>query len=188
MEKAIGRFRQLSLFIVIVIPFIFILYFIFPWGEFKSILPLPIFLRLQRILLPALAISSWIFFPALWVIKLPNPGYIPWLTIRAVVFSLGIPFCCIFSYAILLHIVPETIYNSAQLGSHNYHLTITVDDFVSYAVYKCNEKDLECEIIFDESGERSITSTALTVNQSLKVIDVYQNGQLIFSEKPEPYD
>jgi hypothetical protein len=186
MEKAIERFRHLSLFVVIVIPSIFILYFIFPWGELKSLLPLPVFLQLQRILMPTIAISSWIFFPALWNVKLPNLGNIPWFLIRAVILSLGIPFCCIFSYAFLLHGVPETIYNSVQINNHNYYLTITLDDFVDYAVYQCNEKDLECKVIFHELGERSTTSTALVVNQKAKEVDVYRDGRLIYVARPEP--
>jgi hypothetical protein len=102
------------------------------------------------------------------------------------VFSLGILFCCIFNYASLLQSVPETIYHSAQLDNHKYYLTITVDDFVTYDIYKCNEKDLDCKVIFHELGERSISSTALTVNQSLKTIDVFRNGQIIYTVESTP--
>jgi hypothetical protein len=186
MAKAIERFRHLSLFVVIVIPLVFIFLFVFPWEQLKNIVPLPIFLRLRETLITTIAISSWIFFPALLTVKLPNSGNLFWSKIRAVVFSLGIPFYCLFSYAILLHSIPEKIYNSAQLGNHNYYLTITVDDFVTYDVYKCNENDLECEVVFYELGERSLTPTALTVNQCLKTIDVYRNGQIIYTVESTP--
>ncbi len=186
MRKAIERFRQLSLFLVVFIPFAFILYFFLPWNELKSILPLPVFLQIQRFVIPFIAISSWLFFPALLTLKHPITGNSFWFAIRAIMLSLGIPFCCIFSYASLLRSAPETIYNSAQLDNYKYYLAVTVDDFVTYDVYKCNEKDLDCKVVFHELGEKSITSTTLTVNQSLKTIDVYRNGQVIFTVESTP--
>jgi hypothetical protein len=50
---------------------------------------------------------------------------------------------------------------------------------VTYDVYTCNEKDLECEIVFHQEGDRRIMPTALTVNKDLRVIDVYMNGEKI---------
>ena len=186
MRKVIESFRQLSLFLVIFIPSTFILFIFIPWNELKDVLPLPVFLQVHSFVIIFISISSWLFFPALLTIKHPITRNSFWLVIRAAVLSLGIPFCCLFSYASLLHSVPETIYNSAQLDDHKYYLTITVDDFVTYDVYRCNEKDLECEVVFHDLGERSVTSTKLTANQSLKTIDVYRNGQIIYTVESKP--
>ncbi len=177
MRKAIERFRLFSPFLVVFIPSAYILFFFLPWNELKNILPLPVFLQIQRFVIPFVAISSWLFFPALLTLKHPITGNSFWFVIRAIMLSLGIPFCCIFSYASLLHSIPETIYNSVQFDNHKYYLTVTVNDFVTYDVYKCNEKDLECEIVFHELGERSISSTELTLNPDSKAIDVYRDGQ-----------
>jgi hypothetical protein len=179
MAKTIERFRQLSLLVTFVIPLVFIFLFFAPWQQIEAIIPLPIFLRLRESLVMTLAIGSWIFFPALLTIKLPTSRHLLWLTVRAIVLALGIPFYCFFSYAILLYSIPEKIYNSAQSGNHNYYLTVTVADFVTYDVYTCNEKDLECEIVFHQEGDRRIMPTALTVNKDLRVIDVYMNGEKI---------
>lgn len=186
MEKAIERFRQLIFFTGMGIPAILPLYVLLR-EELRSILPLPIFLQFQRILLPTIAISFWVFlFPALLTLKSPNSGHVAWFVIRSVGLLLGIPFFCIFSYGIFLHGAPETIYNSAQLDNHHYHLTGTVDDFVTYEVYRCNEKDLECEIIFHDSGGTSITSPVLVVNRDSKEIGVYRDERLIYRIKSEP--
>jgi len=179
MAKIIERFRQLSLFVIVAIPLVFIFLFAAPWQQLETIIPLPIFLRLRESLLMTLAIGSWIFFPALLAIEIPTSRHLLWLMVRAIVLVLGIPFYCFFSYAILLHSIPEKIYHSAQYDAHNYYLTVTVDDFVTYDVYKCNEKDLECEVVFHQLGDRRVLPTALTVNKDLRVIDVHLNGKRI---------
>jgi hypothetical protein len=185
MKKTLFHFRQISLIIIFVIPSILILYFFLPWREFRNVLPLPVFLNFQRVFILTVAISTWIFFPALLAVNLPSTGQFYWRIMRRIVFALGIPFCCILSYA-NLSCSPESIYNSAQLDNHKYYLTATLCEFATYDVYKCNEKKLECDGIFHEFGERSITSTELVVNQDSREIDVYRNGYLIYTIIPEP--
>jgi hypothetical protein len=176
MAKIIERIKQLSPFVIVATPLLFIFLFFAPWQQLESIIPLPIFLRLRESLYMTLAIGAWIFFPALFFIKTPTSRPLEWFLVRVIVLVLLIPFYCLFSYAILFRGVPEKIYNSAQYGTHNYYLTVTVDDFVTYDVYKCNEKDLGCEVVFNELGNGDLWPTALIVNKDLGVIDVYLHG------------
>jgi len=185
MEKIFWYIRRISLFAVTVIPTLVILYFLlFYWEGLKNVLPLPLFLQVNRVLLPVASIGLWVFFPALLIVVLSisqkQRNYQPLLLLTG--FLIGIPLCLILSYSALC--LPETIFNSAQLDNQNYYLTTGAaisDPWTIYRLYECNQNDLNCKTIYEDVSGAGIDSTNLIVDEYTKEVHFFRGAILYYS-------
>jgi hypothetical protein len=162
------------------------------WEFFRNVFPLPLYLQIVSILDATAAFSSYLFFPALFAfcflptsrVQRPYRGII--LLIGTL---LGIPMCCCFSVrAAMVH---ESILNSAQLDQHHYYLTVQIafgNQSRYYTFFKCNEKDLECEMIYDLDGGSFAPPEALIVDPGAHEINFYRGAGLVYTYGPHPHE
>jgi hypothetical protein len=154
MNKIIRIIQRISLFVLLIVPILAILDLVFERiGLIRDIFPFPTYLKVSHTLLVTIECGSITIFPALLVLGL--------LALKSSRLSLrntillfsgtifGVLTCCIFSVPALT--LPEEITSSVQLNHHHYYATVLGqfgDQWVNYYLYKCNEKDLECDNIY----------------------------------------
>jgi hypothetical protein len=116
---------------------------------FRSI-AFPVYMQLKTDLTLALVCGSVLFFFALFGLGLSIPDSAKnniMLTIGALI---SFPMFCIFAF---LAVSPDLLIGSAKLDNNHYYVTVPTefgDMWHDHLLYKCNEKDLECKIIFDD--------------------------------------
>ena len=95
--------------------------------------------------------------------------------------------CCIFSLrAIMVH---EAIISSAQLDEHHYYLTVQIafgNQSRYYSFFKCNEKDSECEMVYDLDWGSDSPPSALIVDSTTHEIHFFIGSGLIYTYGPFP--
>lgn len=87
---------------------------------------------------------------------------------------------------------PELLSSAAQMGRFHYYVTVPTeagDSWVNHCLYKCNEKDLECEMIFDEARMGSIIyPTTLIVDNNTQEIHYFLDWELIYTDGLHPHE
>ena len=193
--KILFYLRRISILVVVMTLLLVVIFFVLSTQDnVKGFFPLPIFLQIQQIALPVIAISAWIFIPALFIVStfIPEGRDIHRTVFLTTGSLVGIPFCCLFSYLALN--LPETIFNSVQLGNYRYHFTVAAafsDPWTIYTVYKCDVHDRNCETIYDDVGGASANPTYLDVDEATNQIHIFRRphnaGILFYSYGTNPH-
>ena len=193
MEKIYPIIRRISFYIVAIMPILAVTYFLLlRFGLIRDSIPLPIYLQVTHVLTPMITFGSYLFFLSIIVLSLSVSEKNRSLFQR-IILSIGTLFsffiCYMYSYITLSY--PEKIHNSAELDKTHYYLTVQHlfgEIFTNYNLYKCNEKDLDCENLFDHLGGPLIEPSALIVDQSTKEIRVYISEIEVHSYKTNSFD
>lgn len=191
MKKFLPLIERISMVIVVILPVLAIPYFIYlRWGSFHNDFPLPVYIKISNILTPSIAVCVFIFWLALFMLRLSvteTKGITSRDVILLVGTLIGIPMCFVFS---ILALSPEILSSSAQLGTNHYYVIIQHaigDHNFGHGLYKCNEKDFECKMIYQEVVSSAIYPTQLIVDQHAHEIHFFLGRWLEYTDGPYPH-
>lgn len=179
MNKIIERIRHINPFFCVALVILLTAGYFVLLHYFENLLPLPVFVNTKRIYLIILAIG---FIALLLLLAVSKYSVI----VRVVLLIFATPFCCLFSYAAIDF--PEEILASADLGSYRYHITMEgmIDEpRAIYITYRCNESNLECEIIYSETS-CCVDEIAIITDEKLNEVHIVRNGNLEYTDGEQP--
>ena len=192
MKQILPLIERVSIIVVSIVPVVAVPYFIYlRWGSFHDDFPLPVYLQVTNILTPSITAFVYIFWFALIVFRLSVPA-IKGITSRDVILLVGtltgIPMCFVFS---TLALSPEILSSSAKLGTNHYYVIIqhaVGDHNFGHGLYKCNEKDLECKMIYQEVVSSAIYPTQLIVDQHTNETHFFLGRWLKYTDGTFPHE
>ncbi len=191
MDRFFRFFQRISIFIVVIVPVLAMLYFIL-WQEIiRDVFPLPVSIRVINILGPLLVGGSLLFWLAsvtlgASALKKKNP------TIWGItIFSATILSVSMFFISSIGALSPKILSSSGEMNNHHYYAVVQIqvgDMNVPHSLYKCNEKDMDCTVIFEEvAGGFNSYPTQLIVDQRADEIHFFMGRWLQYTDGPIPH-
>jgi hypothetical protein len=185
--------KRFSLVIVVLVPILAVVCIATRRRDFlQDVIAFPVYMQLKTDLTLALVCGSVLFFFALMGLGLSIP-YSTKKISRSIMLAIGplisIPMFCIFAF---LAVSPDLLIGSAKLDNNHYYVTVPTefgDMWDDHLLYKCNEKDLECKIIFNELlGGSLIYPASFFVDNHTHEIHFFLGRWLEYTDGPYPHE
>jgi hypothetical protein len=192
MRRLLRPLERISLIIVVLVPVLAVVCIAARWWDFlQNVIPFPLYMQFKTNLTLSLVCGSVLFFFALMGLGLSIP-YSKKLISRSILLVIGvligIPMFCIFGFSA---VSPDLLIGSAKLGNNHYYVTVPTefgDMWVDHWLHKCNEKDMECKIIFKEVlGGSQIYPASFFVDNHTHEIHFFLGRWLEYTDGPYPH-
>ena len=183
MRKIIESVGKISKFLAIPYAIFAIAYFAFLL-YFEKSLPLPLSIQIENIYVRLLAVGFFILIPGLLISNLSK-------VFRILIFFLAIPFCCVFSYILLLEFPIKETLRTVDFDNHRYYITVESEiakPHTIYKTYKCDKNGLHCQVVFNYRSGSTVDDVDFVVNENKTALHVLQRGVLVYTHGAKPWE